>query len=78
LVIYYETEEDFNYFKFRPENETTFKNLTVQYEYSEADVTADDVEGARQSTELYFGIPTFGVKDENDEQEENQKDLGKP
>jgi len=39
---------------------------------------ADVVEGARQSTELYFGIPTFGKKDEDDEQEENQKDLEKP
>lgn len=39
---------------------------------------ADAVEGARQSTELYFGIPTFGKKDEDDEQEENQKDLEKP
>jgi hypothetical protein len=36
------------------------------------------VEGARQSTELYFGIPTFGKNDDDDDDEEKQKDLEKP
>jgi len=36
-------------------------------------------EGVRQrSTELYFGIPTFGKKDEKEEEEEKDPNLEKP
>jgi len=36
------------------------------------------VEGARQTTELYFGIPTFGKKDEDEDEKEKDPNLEKP